>query len=219
MFVSAIRHSKNPIDAEEKSADVKTTSPPDLFREWQRLWEGAVANPEPASHKIGLPRTSILLEFMPFWGAFFNHLGCEVLLSPPSNLDILARGLKKLPVETCVPIKLAFGHVNWLAEQKTDYIFFPSLIHCEDEAGEMVQHCPYVEHIPWMVKAALGIEVLTPEIGGDMEEKSFLKEMEAIRRLLGKTKQELQEAQAYAESIFRGYRQQLKRDRCGSPSR
>ncbi len=192
-------------------ADYEMASPPDLFREWQRLWEGAVVNPKTASHKIGLPRTSVLMEYMPFWAAFFNRLGCEVLLSPPSNLDILARGLKKLPVETCMPIKLAFGHVNWLAANKPDYIFFPSLIHCEGEAGEMIQHCPYVEHIPWMVKAALGIEVLTPEIGGDMEEKGFIKEMEGIRRLLRKSRQELQEAQAYAESIYRSYRLQLKR--------
>lgn len=184
---------------------------PDTFREWQRLWEGAVANPESPTHRIGLPRTSVLVEYMPFWAAFFNRLGCEVMLSPPSNLDILERGLKKLPVETCLPIKLAFGHVDWLAEEKPDMIFFPSLIHCEGETGDMIQHCPYVEHIPWMIRAALGIEVLTPEIEGDLERKGFLKEMEGIRRLLGKRRAEMEEAQAYAESIYRGYRQRQRR--------
>jgi predicted CoA-substrate-specific enzyme activase len=98
---------------------------PDLFKEREDLVKSLIHNPPSPALKIGLPRASFMFEYLPFWVTFFNGLGCAVTLSPDSSGDVLEKGLKKLPAETCFPIKLAFGHVKSLLNTDVDWIFFP----------------------------------------------------------------------------------------------
>ncbi|HYA48735.1 MAG TPA: acyl-CoA dehydratase activase, partial [Burkholderiales bacterium] len=133
---------------------------PDLFKERAELTASSVRNPERPALRIGLPRASILYEFLPFWAAFFNRLGAAVVVSPESDQEILASGLRRLPAETCLPIKVAFGHIEWFRDRAVDRIFFPALVDLHRRQGESVSLCPYSESFPFMAKAATSAELL-----------------------------------------------------------
>lgn len=60
------------------------------------------------------------------WRVFFNCLECEVVTSPETNISILKDGLNIAVDESCLPLKIFLGHVNYLKD-KTDYIFLPRI--------------------------------------------------------------------------------------------
>jgi len=75
---------------------------------------------------IGIPRALIYFKRPYFWGAFFKNLGFKVLLSPSTNRQIVAEGVKKADPETCFSNKVYWGHLLWL-DGKCDLIFVPRL--------------------------------------------------------------------------------------------
>ena len=109
--------------------------------------------PEPRG-RIGIPRASTLLDQLPFWAPFFARLGYEVVASQPSSQATLQAGLRRLPAETCLPIKLAFGHVQELIEAGVDRIFLPSILTRSGDDLRFSHSCPYVQAVPYMIKAA-----------------------------------------------------------------
>ncbi len=96
---------------------------------------------------VGLPRVLNMYENYPFWFTFFTELGYRVVVSPISNRKIYELGIESIPSESeCYPAKLAHGHVQWLINQKTDFIFYPSVFYERNEFGEANNHynCPIV---------------------------------------------------------------------------
>lgn len=96
---------------------------------------------------VGIPRVLNMYENYPFWFTFFTKLGYRVLLSPVSNRNIYELGIESIPSESeCYPAKLAHGHVNWLINQKVDFIFYPALFYERNEFNEANNHynCPIV---------------------------------------------------------------------------
>jgi predicted CoA-substrate-specific enzyme activase len=89
----------------------------DLFGERERLLSHFIPKPSSSTLTVGLPRTSYLIEYLPFWTTFFHQLGYNVVVSPPSNSETYTSGLKNLSVEACLPVKIAFGHVQWLLDR------------------------------------------------------------------------------------------------------
>ncbi|HNW36161.1 MAG TPA: acyl-CoA dehydratase activase, partial [Candidatus Ozemobacteraceae bacterium] len=73
-----------------------------------------------AGPEIGIPRASLFMAHLPFWGTFFHAIGCTPVLSDNSNADTLSLGLKHLSVGVCLPMKLTAGHVNALLEKQQD---------------------------------------------------------------------------------------------------
>ncbi len=96
---------------------------------------------------VGIPRVLNMYENYPFWFTFFTKLGYKVVLSPNSNRKIYELGIESIPSESeCYPAKLAHGHVEWLINQKVDFIFYPALFYERDEFHEANNHynCPIV---------------------------------------------------------------------------
>ncbi|ACV62903.1 conserved hypothetical protein [Desulfofarcimen acetoxidans DSM 771] len=77
--------------------------------------------------KVGIPRALLYYYLYPLWKVFFNELGVEVVLSPPTNKKIIGAGLKIAVDDTCLPVKVALGHVQELVD-KVDYLFVPRLV-------------------------------------------------------------------------------------------
>ncbi|MDW7674287.1 MAG: acyl-CoA dehydratase activase-related protein [Bacillota bacterium] len=98
--------------------------------------------------KVGIPRGLMYYNYYPLWKEYFNRLGAEVIVSPKTNKHILGLGVKSALDETCLPVKLFYGHVNWLKD-KVDYIFIPRLISVEKK--EYI--CPKFMGLPDMIKA------------------------------------------------------------------
>lgn len=98
---------------------------------------------EPKHQVIGLPRVLEFWDSMPFWSSFFRILGYEVKLSHPSSKKMYEEGLTFVASDTiCFPAKLVHGHIQDLAEQGVDRIFFPYIMHMPPEGVDKLS--PYV---------------------------------------------------------------------------
>ena len=71
--------------------------------------------------KIGIPRAMLYHRYGVLWKNFFENLGCNIVLSPETNQQILELGTKNTIDECCLSYKIYIGHVMYLKE-KTDYI-------------------------------------------------------------------------------------------------
>lgn len=157
---------------------------PDLFAERQALLESCLKRPSAPTRRIAIPKTSVMIEYLPFWSAFFRRLGCEVVVSPNSNSEVLEEGLRSVTAETCLPIKIAFGHVSALKKLDADWIFFPSLVDLHRNPSESFYLCPYSENAPFMVKSAMEGKFLFPAIVFGSGVEDFANSAQEIEKAL-----------------------------------
>ena len=73
---------------------------------------------------VGIPRALLYYQYYPMWETFFEHLGVEVVVSPPTTRKTLAEGTARVVADTCLPAKVFMGHVISLIGN-CDYIFIP----------------------------------------------------------------------------------------------
>ena len=96
------------------------------------------------------PYALVIHKFFPHGKCVFRNLGFNVLLSPPTNEEIIRLAQQTAQAETCYPVKLLHGHMAWLAEQGVDYIFMPS-VHTMRHESSHVEHnygCVYMQTAP-----------------------------------------------------------------------
>ena len=205
-------------DTCERYTSQQTISPspaktplPDLFREREDLIKSLIRNPAAPALKIGLPKASFMFEYLPFWITFFNRLGCAVVLSPDSGAEIMEKGLRELPAETCFPIKLAFGHVKSLLETDADWIFFPSLVDLHRNAEETIQLCPYAEHVPFMARSVVQERLLTPSILIGSGPGDFVKSLGPIKKIFRRDDGSLKSAYIDACKTQKEFGRKLRR--------
>ncbi len=105
--------------------------------------------------RIGIPMVLNMYENLPFWNAFFTHLGFEVVLSPESSRELYQAGQYTIPSDTvCYPAKLAHGHMERLLDEGVDAIFYPCLPYNFDEKkGDNHYNCPVVAYYPELLAA------------------------------------------------------------------
>lgn len=100
--------------------------------------------------RVGIPRALLYYRFYPLWKTFFTELGAEVVVSEPTTQEIFRKGLKKFVGDTCLPMKLVFGHVLTLAD-KVDYLFIPRVVSIEKNACL----CPHFAGLPDVLRAIM----------------------------------------------------------------
>lgn len=76
--------------------------------------------------KIGIPKALYYYRYGDFWCEFFRNLGCETVLSPDTNRELLTAGSKLSIDEGCLSLKIYLGHVQWLLS-RCDRIFVPRM--------------------------------------------------------------------------------------------
>jgi predicted CoA-substrate-specific enzyme activase len=166
---------------------------PDLFARRERtLLETHPDEGPDGGPRVGIPRTLFFLELLPFWKAFFSSMGFRVVISDPTNKEVIHRGVEKVVAETCFPIKVAFGHVENLIQKGVDLIFLPSLIDMGQAREDLPQgfNCPYVQTIPYTVRSAfdfeaLGIRLLDPPLRFGAPRQEIHKALIQLGRSLG----------------------------------
>ncbi|MFZ6029816.1 MAG: acyl-CoA dehydratase activase-related protein [Chloroflexota bacterium] len=78
--------------------------------------------------RIGIPRALHFLQYYPLWRTFFDALGAELVVSPPTDRNMLAQGAKVVADVTCMPVKVYAGHVTWLRDRgNVDMVFVPAI--------------------------------------------------------------------------------------------
>jgi predicted nucleotide-binding protein (sugar kinase/HSP70/actin superfamily) len=193
------RYSSHVVD--HASAEV-----PDLAARWQEIERPYLAAPPEPRGRIGIPRASTLLDQLPFWAPFFARLGYEVVSSQPSSQTTLQAGLCRLPAETCLPIKLAFGHVQELVAAGVDHIFLPSILTRSGDDVRFSHSCPYVQAVPYMTKAALSASLLTPEVHLSRGEDVFVAGLTPALSKLDVGRHEIAEAYRDASAAWAEFR-------------
>jgi len=71
---------------------------------------------------VGIPRALLFHYYGDKWVEFFNQLGVKTVTSPPTNREIVKRGIALSVDEACFSSKLYLGHVDWLVG-KCDMLF------------------------------------------------------------------------------------------------
>ncbi len=161
---------------------------PDLFAEREKLLLKNHSKEE-KEIKIGIPRTLIFQELLPFFITFFQELGCQVILSDKTNKKTIHDGVESVITEHCFPIKVTHGHIINLMKKGVNYIFLPSIINMESEEYSIKQSytCPFVQAVPYIIKAALAPErLLTPILYFQRGRKHIETELSKLAKKLGR---------------------------------
>ena len=121
--------------------------------------------------RIGIPFGLNMYENLPFWFELFTRLNFEVVLSPESTRKLYIKGQRTIPSDTvCYPAKLLHGHIEALAEQGVDAIFYPCMSYNFDEgAADNCYNCPVVAYYPELLAANMPVlketRFLDPYVG------------------------------------------------------
>jgi predicted CoA-substrate-specific enzyme activase len=105
--------------------------------------------------RVGIPRASLALEFLPFWISLISELGFFPVVSARADPAKLAQMGRGVPAEVCLPLKAAAACVaSLISEQQVPYVFVPSLLECLPRKDRGQTHtCLYAQQFPDMLRA------------------------------------------------------------------
>ena len=153
--------------------------------------------------KIGIPRSIHYYYYGDLWTHFFKKLGCEVIMSPKTNREIMEKGIQYANDEMCLSMKNLLGHISYL-QGICDYIIIPRI----DNYGTQNQTCTNFLAIYDIAKNMFSTAILNYNIDvahHETEEKGFLE----MGTKLGFPKNEAKQAYLYAKEVVQNKRQAL----------
>jgi len=167
--------------------------------------------------RVGVPRALLFHELYPFWRTLLTELGCEIVLSDPTNKHIIHEGAERSVAETCFPMKVALGHLINLVEQKEiDYLWLPSIINLPRKSQTTDSFvCPYVQSLCYSSRAAIdfeeaGVKVLSPVLYLAKGLPHRLEALLPVAQELGQSRQRLRHALEAAEAAQQAFWQALR---------
>lgn len=117
---------------------------------------------------IGMPRALFFYDHFPLWYRFLKKLGFSVVLSPKSDFGLYYRGLRATQSDSCLPVKMLYGHVLDLIDKGIPSIFLPNEIELPHERDDLKRsyNCPYVQGAPYIMRAVFGDRVrwISPDV-------------------------------------------------------
>jgi predicted nucleotide-binding protein (sugar kinase/HSP70/actin superfamily) len=155
---------------------------------------------------VGIPRALLYYQYYPGWKAFFEALGAETVVSPPTNKAIFAAGNSRAVAETCLPVKLFFGHVIFLAD-KCDYMFIPAM----RSLGKKAYYCSKFIGLPDMTRALVPEcpPILDPEVDLNKGRRSLYHAIYDLGRHFSSDKSQIKKAVGQAEKAHLAYRKEM----------
>ena len=104
--------------------------------------------------RVGVPRAMGFYDYFPFWRALLETLGCQVVLSEPTNRQIAQVGQEWAVAEPCFPVKVAHGHLADLMGRGVDLILLPNIVDAEAPAWTTASHlCPWNQTLPFVLRS------------------------------------------------------------------
>lgn len=160
--------------------------------------------------KVGIPRALSYYQYYPMWKSFFEKLDAEAVVSPPTNKDIFTWGNSRAVAETCLPVKVFFGHVISLVD-KCDYMFIPAI----RSLGGKAYHCSKFLGLPDMTKAIVPEcpPILDPEIDLNKGRRSLYQTIYILGRHFTSDKGKIKEAAEEARETNLAYRNKMSSER------
>lgn len=171
---------------------------------------------KPNKGKIGIPLVLNMYENLPFWTAFFESLGYEVVLSPRSNRKLYLEGQHTIPSDTvCYPAKIAHGHIEELIKLGVDAIFYPCMTYnFNEKLGDNHYNCPVVAYYPEVLRANIkkwkDVKFIYDYIGidrkGDLKKKLY----KIMNNYFEFSKKEIDRAIEQAFKAYYEYKEKIK---------
>lgn len=183
----------SPAQAAEDSRSAETQRNIDFYRQADNLLlEGYTGKRDPRKKTVGVPFVLMIHKFFPMANAFFTSLGFNVVLTDPTSEETIRLSQQLAQSETCYPVKLIYGHIQQLIDQKVDYIFLPS-IHTMKHEKSRVKHnygCVYMQTAAVSIAKALdieskGITLLNPVFDLDFGQEAMATAMLGLGKVLG----------------------------------
>ena len=127
----------------------------DMFLYKQDLIREYMVSSDNRNGTVGIPMGLNMYEMLPFWSAFFRHLGIGTVFSDDSSRSLYLSGMHTIPSDTvCYPAKLLHGHIDSLIRKGVDTIFYPCLSYNFDEhISDNHYNCPVVAYYPEVLSA------------------------------------------------------------------
>ena len=148
--------------------------------------------------KIGLPRAFTYYYFSDLWKIFFKELNIDYIESPPTNKEIISKGMSRANDEMCLSFKIYLGHIDYLKD-KCDYILVPRI----DNYGRTNQTCTNFLAAFDIINNLFETKILDYNInleGNNNELDGFLR----IGKLLNKSRYDV--IKAYNKAILDTYK-------------
>src|SRR5271157_515972 len=163
----------------------------DLIEWREKLLEEVLLPTRGGSRTVGIPRTMFYYDRFPFWCAYFQELGFDVVVSSPTDRKISMAGEELTIAQPCFPVKVAHGHVQDLLEKCADYILLPNVVNAEAPEGPVDSFlCPWNQTLPFVIRAAPQLEFaqakyLSPTVHFRLGRRLVEKQLAEFARTLG----------------------------------
>ncbi|MFX0031674.1 MAG: acyl-CoA dehydratase activase-related protein [Promethearchaeota archaeon] len=157
--------------------------------------------------KVGIPRALHFYRYFPFWKKLLEELDVELVLSPPTNKQIVEEGVTHGFGELCIPMKIYYGQVLKLIEDNPDldYIFVPRYVSEVKEA----YFCPKFLSLPDVIKILPNIpKILNFEV--NVKEFPIATSIIELGKELGKNQTKSLNAYRAAQKYFNDYHEFLR---------
>jgi predicted CoA-substrate-specific enzyme activase len=162
--------------------------------EWRdKLLEETLLPPKGGRPTVGITRSMYYYDRFPFWCAYFQELGFDVIVSSQTDHKISMAGEELTIAQPCFPVKVAHGHVQDLLEKGVDYILIPNMVNVEGPPGHVDSHlCPWNQTLPFVIRAVPQLEAvrakfLSPTVHFRLGRKHVEKQLAGFARDLGVT--------------------------------
>ena len=163
----------------------------DLIEWREKLLEEVLLPTRGGSRTVGIPRTMFYYDRFPFWCAYFQELGFDVVVSSPTDRKISMAGEELTIAQPCFPVKVAHGHVQDLLEKCADYILLPNAVNAEAPSGLVDSFlCPWNQTLPFVIRAAPQLEsaqakYLSPTVHFRLGHRHVQNQLAEFARTLG----------------------------------
>lgn len=134
------------------------------------------------SRTIGICRALHAFDSLVLWQTFLEHLRLDVVVSGPTDRDMVESGARVAPAELCLPAKVFLGHALAL-RGKVERLFVPRMV-CWKADGDRFYGCPKAMALPDMTRALVP-ELAVVELCLDEREGTEERAFRTLARDLG----------------------------------
>jgi predicted nucleotide-binding protein (sugar kinase/HSP70/actin superfamily) len=166
-----------------------------------------------ASPRIGIPYVFFFHDYLPFWSTLLWELGFDVEVSPKTNKEIVNIGAESVLAETCFPVKVAHGHIQYLLGKGIKTLLIPSFVNMNTAADEFENGfaCPLTQTIPYAAKVAHpDAEILVPIVNLRAGKRVLETEIARVLRPFGIRKGAVTNAMKTAEKAQTQFSEAIK---------
>lgn len=190
----------------------------DLLSWRDRRLIDALELPKEGCKTVGIPQAMFFYDRFPFWCTYFQQLGCNVVISNPTDRSTAAKGEELAIAQPCFPVQVAHGHVQALVESGVDYILLPNAVDAETPFMQAESKlCPWNQTLPFVVRALQTFEprldgrLLCPTVHFRQGQQFVREELRRLGAQLGLSRKASDLAVAEAYRVQREFTDSLQR--------